>query len=230
MVYERPFLRRYVIPGMLPGMAKEPSKRAVSFAAWMSARELNPSRVSKEAKVPYTTLASFVQGDTRSLKGDTESKIALAYDTTVAEVFESAAPSGRRTIPIVGYVGAATEFHGFDDYAQGAGLEEIDRPSDAPAHAVAVIVRGDSGYPFIRDGMTLIYWDKHPDPTSMIGEACFVRLLDGRTLVKFVEPGTEPGRWTLNSLNSSAPPIRNVEVEWVAPIETFNRRRNWRAA
>jgi phage repressor protein C with HTH and peptisase S24 domain len=133
----------------------------------------------------------------------------------------------RRQIPVVGYVGAATEFFGFDDHAQGAGLDEIEAPPGVPDEAVAVIVRGDSGYPAIRDGMVLIYWNKFENPASLVGEDCFVRLKDGRTLVKILERGAEEGRWTLASINASTPPIRDVEIEWAAPIEVRLRRANW---
>ncbi len=135
---------------------------------------------------------------------------------------------GRRPIPVVGYVGAATEFFGFDDHAHGSGLDEIDAPPGVAEGAVAVIVRGDSGYPAIRDGMILIYWNKHDDPEALVGEDCFVRLGDGRTLVKILERGSTAGLWTLASINASTPPIRDVEIAWAAPIEVRLRRANWR--
>ena len=138
--------------------------------------------------------------------------------------------AGRTMIPVVGYVGASTEFFGFDDHAQGAGLDEIDAPPGVPEGAVAVIVRGDSGYPAIRDGMVLIYWNKFENPVSLVGEDCFVRLKDGRTLVKILERGAQEDRWTLASINASTPPIRDVEVEWAAPIEVRLRRANWSSA
>jgi phage repressor protein C with HTH and peptisase S24 domain len=125
-------------------------------------------------------------------------------------------------------VGAASEFFGFDDHAQGAGLDIIEAPPGVPDGAVAVIVRGDSGYPAIRDGMVLIYWNTDGDPAGLVGEDCFVKLRDGRTLVKILERGTQPGRWTLSSINASTPPIRDVEIEWAAPIEVRLRRMNWK--
>lgn len=135
---------------------------------------------------------------------------------------------GRHPIPVVGYVGAATEFHGVDDHAHGAGLDKIEAPPGVPEGAVAVIVRGDSGYPAIREGMVLIYWDKHEDPEVLVGEDCFVRLKDGRTLVKTLDRGSGPGLWTLASINTATPPIRDIEIEWAAPIEIRLRRANWK--
>ena len=91
-----------------------------------------------------------------------------------------------------------------------------------------MIVRGDSGYPAIREGMVLIYWDKHEDPEVLVGEDCFVRLKDGRTLVKTLDRGSGPGLWTLASINTATPPIRDIEIEWAAPIEIRLRRANWK--
>ncbi len=137
-------------------------------------------------------------------------------------------PTGRRPIPVVGYVGAASQFEGLDDHAHGSGLDEIEAPPGVPDGAIAVIVRGDSGYPSIRDGMVLIYWDKHEDPEALVSEECFVRLKDGRTLVKILQRGARPGLWTLDSINRLTPPIPDVEIEWAAPIEVRLRRANWK--
>lgn len=209
----------------------ELDSRRSAFVAWMAANQLNVSRVAKAAGVPATTLYDFVRGDTQSLKADTEAKIALAFKCDSAVIFKGEQRRDEerpiRQIPVVGYVGAASEFFGFDDHAMGAGLDLVDAPPGVPEHAVAAIVRGDSGYPAIRDGMVLVYWDKHEDPSPLIGEDCFVRVSDGRTLVKILERGTEDGTFTLVSINSATPPIRNVRLDWAAPIEVRLRRLNW---
>jgi hypothetical protein len=208
--------------------------RRASFVAWIAHEGTNASRVAQRSKTPYTTIADYVRGRTRSLKGSTEAQIAQAHGATTDFVFgwgfDRPGASPARQIPIVGYVGAASEFFGFDDHAQGAGLDIIEAPPGVPDGAVAVIVRGDSGYPAIRDGMVLIYWNTGADPDGLVGEDCFVKLRDGRTLVKILERGTQAGRWTLSSINASTPPIRDVEIEWAAPIEVRLRRMNWKSS
>jgi SOS-response transcriptional repressor LexA len=67
-----------------------PSDRAVSFKAWMARQKTNTRQVSLKTGVSYSTLASFVQGDTQSLKGKTEEVIADAYGTSTATVFGGA--------------------------------------------------------------------------------------------------------------------------------------------
>ncbi len=180
------------------------------------------------AGVKYYTYVQHENG-TRGIPADRAAVYARAFGVEPQWILYGRDGRGRAPqIPIVGYVGAATEFFGSDDHAKGAGLDEIDAPPGAPADAVAVIVRGDSGYPAIRDGMVLVYWDKHENPADLVGEDCFVRLGDGRTLVKILERGSREGLWTLASINASTPPIRDVEVEWAAPIEVRLRRANWR--
>jgi phage repressor protein C with HTH and peptisase S24 domain len=65
----------------------EPSARAQKFKAWMQWRGWNTKRVAEASGVSYTTLASFVQGHTQSLRGDTEHKVAAALGTTAEDLF-----------------------------------------------------------------------------------------------------------------------------------------------
>ena len=179
------------------------------------------------AGVKYYTYVQHENG-TRGIPADRAALYARAFAVEPQWLLYGRGGKGpRRPIPVVGYVGAATEFHGSDDHAHGSGLDEIEAPPGVADGAVAVIVRGDSGYPALRDGMILIYWDKHDDPDALVGEDCFVRLKDGRTLVKILERGSDPGLWTLASITASPPPIRDVEVEWAAPVEVRLRRANW---
>jgi phage repressor protein C with HTH and peptisase S24 domain len=210
-------------------MSFDPSDRRGNFLAWMAAGKLNASKVAKASGVPYTTIVSLVNGDTASLKGVTEQQIAVAYATTTDVIFAGATPPVvDRRIPIVGYVGAASEFFGIDDHMKGAGLDYIEAPPGAPGDAVAAVVRGDSMHPAIRDGWTLVYWDVREDPRDFVGEECFVRLKDGRTLVKVLEAGAEQGLWTLVSVNGAFPPLRNVEIDWAAIIDLKLRKRDWK--
>lgn len=178
------------------------------------------------AGVKYYTYVQHENG-TRGIPADRAELYGRAFGVEPQWILYGRAGRPRATIPVVGYVGASTEFQGFDDHAQGAGLDEIEAPPGAPAGAVAVIVRGDSGWPAIRDGNVLVYWDKYENPVDLVGNDCFVRLKDGRTLVKLLERGSRDGLWTLTSINASTPPIRDAEIEWAAPIEVKLRRANW---
>jgi transcriptional regulator with XRE-family HTH domain len=190
---------------------------------------LSQGRLAEAIETAQTTISSWERGRTEPTRDDVV-RVADVLGISVAalELGEAGEAAERAAIPIVGYVGAASEYFGFDDHAHGSGLDEIERPPGVPERAVAVIVRGDSGYPAIREGMVLVYWNCMDDPSDVVGEDCFVRLKDGRTLVKLLERGSSPGLWTLVSINTSVAPIRDVEIEWAAPIEIRLRRKNWK--
>ncbi|MDQ0462610.1 SOS-response transcriptional repressor LexA [Caulobacter ginsengisoli] len=85
--------------------SKQPSQRARAFKAWMAEQGTNTAQVSARSGVTYTTLASFVQGSTQSLKGETEEKITAAYGSSAAVIFGGADASSR-AIPVISWVAA----------------------------------------------------------------------------------------------------------------------------
>jgi SOS-response transcriptional repressor LexA len=90
--------------------SKQPSQRARAFKAWMAEQGTNTAQVSARSGVTYTTLASFVQGSTQSLKGETEQKITAAYGASAAVIFGGAPQEGfgaaSRPIPVISWVTA----------------------------------------------------------------------------------------------------------------------------
>lgn len=120
---------------------KVPSKRALAFKDWMAERGTNTKQVAEKSGVTYTTLASFVQGATRSLKGETEEKITAAYGCSAAEIFERTAPPVM-VIPVISEVAAgkltdpATQIRDGDQTIEIGGLD--------PGDYFATRVSGDS--------------------------------------------------------------------------------------
>ena len=59
--------------------------------------------------------------------------------------------------------------------------------------------------PAYHDGDRLIYDDRRDgDYSDLINRECIVHLNDGRTYVKILLKGSEPGLWTLISHNASS--------------------------
>lgn len=89
---------------------KQPSARARAFKAWMAEHGTNTAQVSARSGVTYTTLASFVQGSTQSLKGDTEARITAAYGAPASVIFGGArldeSGGASRAIPVISWVAA----------------------------------------------------------------------------------------------------------------------------
>jgi len=138
------------------------------------------------------------------------------------------APGGERrtgTVPTVGYVGAGAEVNSIDDMAMGDSLDEggVEMPFSGSSNAVSVIVRGDSMEPAYHDGDRLIYDDRREgDYSDLINRECIVHLNDGRTYVKILLKGSEPGLWTLISHNASA--ITDVPISWAARVKWVHKR------
>jgi SOS-response transcriptional repressor LexA len=84
---------------------KQPSARARAFKTWMAQQGTNTAQVSARSGVTYTTLASFVQGSTQSLKGETEEKITAAYGAPASVIF-GGAEAASRAIPVISWVAA----------------------------------------------------------------------------------------------------------------------------
>lgn len=214
---------RKVVPSVIMACMeakKPPSERAKAFMRWMDGHGLKTKRVAIDAGVPQSTLASFVQGVTQSLKGETEEKIASFYDTTVDAIFAGAtnSKSTRRQalVRIIGRVGAD---------ASGAvilstGHDSWDAVPPAPgvtSKAVALEVSGHSMHTFAEDG-SLIYFEEQktaPD-AEMLGYPCVVETEDGRVLVKRLLRGSTPGLFDLESI--VGPTIRDVRLNWAAEI------------
>lgn len=159
---------------------------------------------------PETTYRHHENG-TRDFPKDKAEIYARAFRVRAEWLLLGVGDSGKKPVPLVGYVGAGAEVFAFDD---GGSLDDIDPPPGVGPEAVAVKVRGDSMYPRYMAGDVLIY-DRHIPLTKADGMECIVSLVDGRKFVKIVRPeGCVLA--TLESWN--APPIRSVQVEWVAPI------------
>jgi len=142
---------------------KLPSPRALAFKEWMDGLRTNPSRVAKESHVAYTTLASFVQGDTRSLKGETEQKIADAYNTAVSVIFGGDERPARR-VPVIDWVSAGQMV---DPRVQPpAETQTIEIGGLPPGDYFATRVKGDSMDRISPDGSMILVNRSERDPVK----------------------------------------------------------------
>lgn len=191
---------------------KDPSERARAFKKWMARAGTNTKRVSEQAGVTYTTLASFVQGDTRSLKGETEQKIAQAFEEPAEAIFGGG--HGEVLVRIIGRVGANPD----DEIVMTSAHEIFDfalPPPGGTSDSVALEVKGHSMRGYADDG-SLIYFEiqRTPPTPDMLGAICIVETEDGRVLLKRLLRGSGPGLYDLESANG--PAIPDVRLRWAA--------------
>lgn len=175
---------------------KIPSRRALAFKAWMKERGTNGKQVALKSEVPYSTIASFVQGDTQSLKGDTEDKLFKAFGSNAAEMFGGATiEKPTRTVPVVSWVAAGKLVE--PDAQLPAETETIEISGLSPGDYFGTRARGDSMNRIAPDG-ALIIVDKAD--RELVRGRRYIFASRGKTTFKRFG-GADPYRLDPESLN-----------------------------
>jgi repressor LexA len=191
----------------------------------------NLQRIMERKGVKPTTLSQRVSSSKTLVKdlltkvGDVQfstlRKLAGALDVELGDLL--ALPR----VPIVGKIGAggSVVFVALQDDEKLDPEDSVLRPPGVSGKLVALVVEGSSMLPKYRDGDIIYIQRNHVGILEDdIGDDCAVRLATGETYVKQLVRGSEPGRFTLRSLN--APDMENVEVEWATRVLFIMPRRS----
>jgi phage repressor protein C with HTH and peptisase S24 domain len=122
-------------------------------------------------------------------------------------------------VRLMGRVGAGQVFTPFDDDS----VEYVEAPEGVPPSTEAVEVDGNSMFPAY-EHRSLIYYSKILPPEMMVNRRAVIRLADGSMTVKVLRMGSEPGLWTLQSINAQYEDMTDKAVEWAAPIDWVKPR------
>jgi phage repressor protein C with HTH and peptisase S24 domain len=121
----------------------------------------------------------------------------------------------RRTIPLVGYVGAGAEAH----FLEAGELGRVEAPDGSTDTTVAVEIRGDSLGPLF-DRWLVAYDDvRRPVTADLVGRLCVVGLDDGRVMVKKIRRSKSRGLFHL--ISNTEAPILDVAIEWAARVKNM---------
>jgi transcriptional regulator with XRE-family HTH domain len=146
-----------------------------------------------------------------------EALMALAQETGYSLPDSSILPG----VPLIGFVGAATEINLFGN-GQGP-FDYVEMPPNATENTVAVEVRGDSMSGSADDRYLLYYNNVQEPPTeALLGKLCVIALSDDRMLVKKLQRGRLAGRFDLYSTIGA--PMLDQQVLWAAQIEWIRPR------
>lgn len=158
---------------------------------------------------PVSTYLGHENGQ-NNYKVDTAKRYARAYKTTAAWLLtgDSADRPIERIAPVVGYVNAGGEV-----ITETCG--EVELPPGAPDDTEALVVRGDALFPIAEDGWH-VYYSRSENPLSAVGKLSVVGLMDGRTVIKRLQPGRRPGYFDLVAANAA--PVLDIAVQWAARI------------
>lgn len=178
-------------------------------------------RLAAEAETSKGYLSDLERGSRPTPPGTFLAKLAGALDTTAAALFgdqEQPHDRVRRTVPLVGYVGAGGQAH----YGSGDVLGEVDAPENATEFTVAAEMRGESMGPLL-DGW-LVFWDEVRSPVTpdMHGQLCVVGIPDNRVFVKQIRPSSTPGLFHL--ISNAEGPMLDMEILWAAKVTEMRPR------
>lgn len=194
-------------------MAPSPAERRANFLAWMEREHTNVLKVSERAGIHRNTLYGFARGDAAKMSAVNEAKIATAYETTTAAIFEG---KSERLVGVRGLIGARAEVLPINDSFEAAYEIPLPPGLNETEDYEAFEVEGIS-MPPARPGWTIIF-RKRPLPLSeLVGFPCLIELEDGRRLFKVLRKGYAPDRWNLESWDGS-PLIEDVRITAALPF------------
>jgi len=175
----------------------------------------NETSLAAEAKVGRTLVNDFVKGRSKHLRIDRLVKLCKVLGMSTAELLDGHIKPPLR-IPIIGEI---TYSDAWRPYTLGKKLPDILDLWTSDDDLIAVRVLENSMAPRYQRGDVVIgkrQLSRNAD--NYIGLHCIIMTADDKTYVKVITRGTEPGLYTLRSLDPSAEDIQNVEILWFAPI------------
>lgn len=193
--------------------------------AWFQTRLRALGRTQAELArylgIPAPAVTNILDGK-RNVKVQEARGIATFLACSVADIHialgvRGSPPAGEKQ-PIMGYVGAGDQVILYQESDPGYGLDFIKSPFPGYKGA-AVRIRGDSMSPRYRENEVIGYTEASGDIGQLLGAEVVAKLEDGRLVLKVLQGGSEPGLYTLISLNATTPPILNVALDWVSEID-----------
>jgi len=200
--------------------------RRAAFKQWMASMELSAAEVARRASIPPTTLYSYLDGKSQSLKGANEQKIAEAFGVPVEVLFTSQ-QGLRREVGVWGKIGARADVYPLSDYTE-APMYEVALPPgiDPDKEYVAFEIEGFS-MPPAEPGWVVVFRRAQLPLDELVNSPCLVDLEDGRRLFKKLRRGYVPGRYNLESWDG-ADLIEDVVVLRALPFASLSPGRKAR--
>lgn len=184
-------------------------------------RELRGFKHAKDAAARYnfnyTTYSQHERGQTAITRAakDYARAFKVSEGWLLTGEGEGPAAGDRRTVRLMGYVGAGAEVEPDFEQVPEEGLETIEVPFPLPDEMIAFGVRGDSMLPVFKNGAVIVVYKEQQRPIEQFyGEEAAVRTSDGRRFIKTIMRG-QAG---VNLISWNAAPIENVMLEWIGEI------------
>jgi phage repressor protein C with HTH and peptisase S24 domain len=174
----------------------------------MEAKGFSKRSLSIKANLSQTAVRDVLERTENPGVG-TLHKLAEALEIPPEDLF------GVGRVPVTGLIGAGGQVAYFPEEQE---QRYVARPPLAIGRYMALEVKGDSMLPKYEPG-DIVYVRREHDGVlpEYLGKYCAIHTAEGGTYLKIISPGTEPGRYTLRSLNAAD--MENVEVIWAAKVE-----------
>jgi lambda repressor-like predicted transcriptional regulator len=201
------------------GMVSENDIRRAALRSAMERAGINVHGWSKAAGVPASTIYSYLDGKTRSLREDTARRLATAIGLTLDQLYDEQSTAHTKWVWVKGLVGAGAVVTVMDGVGLNEGLYEVALPPGAPADLeyVAFEIRGFS-MPPAQERWIIYCLDRQTfQPDEVLGRACVVELSDGKLMFKVVRRGYSAGAYNLESWDGS-PLIEDVQIVRAMPF------------
>ena len=179
-----------------------------------------------EAAGLSVSYVSRLEKGERNLSVRNMNLIAHALVVSPGDLLPAVDKRPNNVVAVMGRVGAGAEISPEEEQIPPEGLYEIETPFPLPEDAIAFEVAGESMWPRYDPGDIIICWRQGTDAEDVLGWEAAVRTSSGARYLKRVLRGNTPGTFDLESHN--APPIRGVQLEWVAAIQSVIRSGQWR--
>lgn len=165
--------------------------------------------LAKAAGLGETSIRDIFSRDGGNVRAGTLVKLADYFGVSIDELIDT--PEVR----LGGRVGAGGEV--IFEAEEDPEAPQVPRPPGASSSVMALLVVGASMLPKYEDG-DIVYVRKEVEGLrpAYIGEYCVIRTSEGGTYLKLLAKGSQPGTYTLRSLN--APDMEDVQVDWASPV------------
>jgi len=173
--------------------------------------------------VSYT---NRLENGERNLSVKNMNLLAHALNVQPQELLAQKQEKSANAVKVMGKIGAGAEILPNEEQIPPEGLYEIETPFPLPDDALAFEVQGESMWPRYDEGDIIICWRQGVIIDEVLGWEAAVKTSTGRRYLKRVLKGAERGTFDLESHN--APPIRGVELVWVAAIQSVIRSGQWK--
>lgn len=107
---------------------------------------------------------------------------------------------GVQSVPLMGVVAAGSSVLPIEDAAGDGLIDEITLPE--PGKVAALLVKGESMYPRFMEGEIILYDPTPRAPGTMLNHYAVVQTLDGRVMIKKIQPSRKADHWRLWSHNA----------------------------